>query len=299
MNSGSKRNWVLSILAVSCSVYFTTPAKAGEPGAARPGNPFFAFCMDTHDAKKRTLQEQAEMLKELGFDGAGHVGLENVPERLRTLDSAGLKLFLLGLRIDLTAEDRPYLPKLKEVLPLLKGRDVALYVTIGGMRPGDPAGEAVAVPILREIADVAAQSGVRVVLYPHTGDWLVRVDHAVRLSKSVDRPNLGFIFNLCHWLRNEEPTDLKALLEPAMPYLFVVSINGADPAGKSDPGWGRLIQPLDRGTFDVYALLKTLQELDYTGPVALMCYGIGGDAREHLAGSIAQWRRLSDRLASP
>ncbi|MFH1924537.1 MAG: TIM barrel protein [Planctomycetota bacterium] len=298
MNTRSKRNRVLSILVASSCACFALPAKGAEPGAARPGNPIFAFCMDTHDAKKRTLPEQAEMLKELGFDGAGHVGLENVPERLRTLDAAGLKLFLLGLRIDLTAKDRPYLPQLKEVLPLLKGRDVALYVTIGGMKPADPAGEALAVPMLREMADVAAESGVRVVLYCHTGDWLVRVDHAVALSKQVDRPNLGFIFNLCHWLRNEEPTDLKALLGPAMPYLFAVSINGADVAGKSEPGWDRLIQPLDQGTFDIYALLKTLQALDYRGPVALMCYGIGGDAREHLTGSIAQWRKLSDRLAS-
>lgn len=298
MNTGSKHHWVLSILAASCCVLFTLPADAGEPGAHSPENPIFAFCMDTHDAKKRSLQEQAELLKELGFDGAGHVGLDNVAERLRTLDEAGLKLFLLGLRIDLASQDRPYLSQLKEVLPLLKGRDVALYVTIGGMKPADPAGEAVAVPRLREIADLARESGVRVVLYPHTGDWLVHVGHAVELSKRVDRPNLGFIFNLCHWLRNEEQIDWKALLEPAMPYLFVVSINGADVAGKPDPDWSRLIQPLDQGTFDIHALLKTLRELGYTGPVALMCYGIGGDAREHLTRSIAQWRKLGERLTS-
>jgi hypothetical protein len=27
-----------------------------------------------------------------------------------------------------------------------------------------------------------------------------------------------------------------------------------------------------------------------------MCYGIGGDAKEHLARSIAEWRRLQARL---
>jgi len=69
-------------------------------------------------------------------------------------------------------------------------------------------------------------------------------------------------------------------------------------AGKPDPDWSRLIQPLDQGTFDIHALLKTLRELGYTGPFALMCYGIGGDAREHLTRSIAQWRKLGERLTS-
>jgi sugar phosphate isomerase/epimerase len=252
--------------------------------------------MDTHDARKRTLAQQAKMLQELGFDGAGHVGLERVAERVRTLDEAGLKLFLVGLRVNLASQDQPYPAEVKQVLPLLKGRDVALYVTIGGMKPGDPAGEAIAVPILRELADLAAESGVRVVLYPHTGDWLVRMDHAVRLARKVDRPNLGVIFNLCHFLRNEDPATLPSVLEAAGPHLFMVSINGAEPEAKSEPGWAKLIQPLDRCTLDIYGLLKTLKRLDYTGPVALMCFGIGGDAREHLARSIAEWRRLQERL---
>ena len=285
-----------ALFVLYMSLHLALPADAGEATAGEPGNPIFAFCMDTHDAKKRTLAQQAEMLEELGFDGAGHVGLENVAERVRTLDEAGLKLFLIGLRVNLAAKDRPYLAQVKEVLPRVKGRNVAMYVTLVGMKPGDPAGEPIAVPILRELANLARESGVHLVLYPHTGDWLVRMDHAVRLAQKVDRPNLGVIFNLCHFLRNEDPATLHAALESAGPHLFMVSINGAEPEAKAEPGWAKLIQPLDQGTLDTYGLLKTLKKLDYTGPVALMCYGIGGDAKEHLAGSIAEWRRLQERL---
>jgi sugar phosphate isomerase/epimerase len=53
--------------------------------------------------------------------------------------------------------------------------------------------------------------------------------------------------------------------------------------------WHR--QPLDRGSFDVAGLLETLDELGYTGPIGLQCFGIGGDAREHLACSMAAWRK--------
>jgi sugar phosphate isomerase/epimerase len=70
-----------------------------------------------------------------------------------------------------------------------------------------------------------------------------------------------------------------------------VSINGADERDDGD-GWDRYIQPLGQGSFDVGALLKTLRELGYSGPIGLQCYGIGGDAREHLARSMATWRRL-------
>jgi sugar phosphate isomerase/epimerase len=253
--------------------------------------------MDTHDAQKRTLEQQAEMLAKLGFDGAGHVGLDNVGERLRTLDDVGLRLFLVGLRIDVTDADRPYLSKMQEVLPLLKDRDVLMYLTIGGLQPSDVSGDEIAVPLLREIARIAAESRVRVALYPHTGDWLVRVDHAVRLAKQVDRPHLGVMFNLCHFLRNEDISTLESVITSAKAHLFAVSINGADPAGRVDGNWRRLIQPLDRGTFDTYGLLNLLADEGYAGPVALMCYGIGGDAREHLARSINRWRQLQTRLA--
>jgi len=296
MSGKQRSNAVLLPWVACCVLHLALPAVVFGQSANQPRNPLFAFCMDTHDAKKRTLAEQAEMLAELGFDGAGHVGLENVAERVRTLDEAGLKLFLMGLRVNLAAEDRPYLAQVKEVLPTVKGRNVAMYVTLVGMKPGDPAGEPVAVPRLRELADLVRASGVHVVLYPHTGDWLVRVNHAVRLAEKVDRPNLGVIFNLCHFLRNEDPDTLDAVLQSARPHLFLVSINGAEPEAKSEPGWAKLIQPLDQGTLDIYALLKTLDRLEYAGPVALMCYGIGGDARDHLARSMAEWRRLQDRL---
>ncbi|NMC20079.1 MAG: hypothetical protein GYA33_06615, partial [Thermogutta sp.] len=66
----------------------------GKIGAEEPGRdsvqPFFAFCIETHDAKRRDLEQQARMLKELGYDGAGHNGLDQVKERLSTLDQVGL-----------------------------------------------------------------------------------------------------------------------------------------------------------------------------------------------------------------
>src|SRR5208282_4430258 len=98
---------------------------AAEPAAsARKTNAFFAFCIDTHDSKKRNLEQQAALLKELGYDGVGHLWLNNIPERLKTLDAAGLKLFQITMTVDITPGKQAYDPRFKEVMPLLKGRSV-------------------------------------------------------------------------------------------------------------------------------------------------------------------------------
>ncbi|MDP6636730.1 MAG: sugar phosphate isomerase/epimerase family protein [Phycisphaerae bacterium] len=275
------------------------PAGAGpttKPASAKP-NAFFALCMDTHDAKKRNLAQQAEMLKELGYDGAGHLWLKNIPERLKTLDAAGLKLFHVYMRVNIkSGNKRPYDPKIKEVVKLLKGRKTALVLLVGGLKPSDPKGDPRAVELVGQIADLAAKSSLDVILYPHTGDWLQNVGDAVRIAKKVNRPNVGAMFNLCHWLKAERGKDLEKTLKAAAPYLKGVSIHGADTAAEIASRKGKWIQPLGSGSFDVGGLLKTLKDLGYTGPVGLQCYGLRGDAADHLARSIAAWRKLRGRL---
>jgi sugar phosphate isomerase/epimerase len=257
--------------------------------------PFFPFCIDWHDAKKRTFQEQAVMLKELGYGGVGHIWLDKVDERLKTLDEAGLKLYQITMTVDLSPDKPPFDPRFKEVLALVKGRHVQFDLLINGAKPSDETVDPRGVEILREMSRLAQESGSQLLLYPHVGCWVERVEDATRVAAKVDRPNVGVMFNLCHWLRVDKQRDYRPLLLKAMPRLWAVSINGADEFD-DQPGWDHYIQPLDKGSFDVGRLLRTLKELGYQGPIGLQCYGIGGDAREHLARSIQAWRKLSDNL---
>ncbi|MGB2821125.1 MAG: sugar phosphate isomerase/epimerase family protein, partial [Phycisphaerae bacterium] len=164
-------------------------------------------------------------------------------------------------------------------------------------KPSTLEGDPRAVRIIREIAGMAQQSGLRVALYPHTGDWLERVEDAVRVARKADRKNVGVMFNLCHWLKVADEKDPEPALKLAMPRLFAVTVNGADSV-TGPAGWDRLIQPLGRGSFDMLGFLKTLKRMGYAGPIGLQCYGIQGDAREHLAGSMAAWRKLSAKIAA-
>ncbi|HPV37684.1 MAG TPA: TIM barrel protein [Candidatus Hydrogenedentes bacterium] len=266
---------------------------ADEGSAARLA--FFAFCMDTHDSQKRTLEQQAALLEELGYDGAGHLWLDNLEERIKTLDAHGLRLFQVYLQVNIAADaNSPYDPRLKESLPLLRGRKTMLALLMSGAAPSDPALDERAVALVQEIADMANEAGVRVALYPHSGNWLEHVEDGLRIVQKAKRPNVGVMFNLCHWLKVDDEKNLKPLLTSAMPHLFAVSIHGADRAEAIHAGTGNWIQPLGNGSFDVGALLDTLRELGYQGPVGLQCYGIPGDARDHLTKSMTDWRRLMD-----
>ena len=271
-----------------------TPATAAEPSSSKT-NAFFAFCIDTHDAKKRNLEQQAALLKELGYDGVGHLWLDNIPERLKTLDAAGLKLFQITMTVDITPGKQAYDPRFKEVMPLLKGRGVQFLLLMNGLKPSDPAGDERAVEIIREMAALASDSGAQILLYPHSYMWMERIEDAVRVADKVDRKNVGVMFNLCHWLRVSKDRNYKPLLAKAMPRLWAVSISGADEFDEK-PGWEHYIQPLGRGSFDMLAFLKTLHQLGYAGPIGLQCYGIPGDVRDNLAESMKAWRSYSAPL---
>jgi sugar phosphate isomerase/epimerase len=266
-------------------------AKAAE----QPAYPFFPFCIDWHDAKKRSFDEQAAMLKELGYAGVGHIWLDKVAERIKSLDDTGLKLFQITMTVDVAPNKKPYDPRFKEVLALLKGRGVQFPLLLNGMKPSDPSVDPHAVEILREMSDLARDSGSQLLLYPHLGSWVERIEDSIRVADKVDRPNVGVMFNVCHWLRVDKSRDYKPLLKKAMPRLWAVSINGADEFDEK-PGWDKYIQPLDKGSFDIGRFLHTLKELGYKGPIGLQCFGIGGDARDHLARSMEAWRKLSKNL---
>jgi sugar phosphate isomerase/epimerase len=290
---------VIPLLALASLALTGANLPAAPPAPHDKPYAFFPFCIDMPDAKHRTLDEQAAMLKELGYDGVGHIGLDKIPERLKTLDAAGLRLYQVTMWIDISADSAkgrlPYDKRMAEIFSLVKGRGVQFLLIVNGGKPSDASMDRQAVKIVRELSDLAKDSGSQLLLYPHTGNWVERIEDAVRVAEKVDRPNVGAMFNLCHWLRVDKNRDYRSLLAKAMPRLWAVSICGADEFD-SQPGWSHYIQPLDKGNFDLGRFLRTIKELGYKGSIGVQCYGIGGDAREHLARSMAAWQKLKTNL---
>jgi sugar phosphate isomerase/epimerase len=248
-------------------------------------NPFFVF---DNGIGRGTLpaEAQAELAKKTGFDGVGYTPQANFAEMLAALDARGLKMFNIYLVADISKPAPYYPPAFIDAVRRIQGRDTMILLAING-RAEDA--EARALSVIRTFADLTAGQGQRVVLYPHYGFYTNRVEDALRLAEASGRPNVGVAFNLCHWLRVGDEKNMVERLRQALPRLDLVSINGADHTGD----WDRLIQPLDRGDFDVHGFLETLRSLGYTGPIGLQCYKVPGELEENLRRSMAAWRRFT------
>jgi len=252
-------------------------------------NPFFAFDNGTGRDQKLPLEEQAELVKRTGYAGLGYTGALQVPEMLKALESRGLKMFSIYVAVRVDGEKPSYDAALPEAIRQLKGHGTVIWLTVQGTSPDD---DERAVRMVREVADMAAESGLRVVLYPHMGFYVGRIEDALRIRSLAERRNVGVTFNLAHFLAVKDEPNLDQRLHEAVPYLEMVSINGAEHEG----GWDRLIQPLDRGAFDVFGLLKKLAAAGYKGPIGLQCYQVPGDIEANLNRSMAAWRKFQERM---
>lgn len=287
-----KTCWRVSVVLVLLfSVGFSA---SGETWQA---NRFCAFVNCFSGGAYASPQVRAQILKELGYDGVSYSGINGIAEHLAELDKAGLVMFNSYIGVNLDSEQK-YDPKLKDAIALLKGRETMLWLNVNGMKYGRASeeGDRVAVEVIREIADMAHESGLKVALYPHTGFYVESVDDSIRLVEKINRRNVGATFNLCHWLKVEGDKDYRPALERAADCLFQVSINGADTGDTKGMGWDRLIQPLGSGSYDVERLLVALKDIGYAGPIGLQGYAVKGDSKENLTRSIQAWRKMVEHL---
>ena len=249
--------------------------------------PVYAFQNGVHF---KSAEERVKVLKELGYDGIGSARVRDalpLPQRLKLYDEAGLKLFSFYVGGRLGPKGHSYGKEIIQAIKELNGRDTILELFVQGNKKSNTDEQAVA--FVREIADQAKESGLRIVLYPHAGFYVDTLGDAVRVARKCERDNVGVMFNLCHYLKVEPKTDLKAALTEAKPLLWQVSTNGAQKSGNS---WGQLIQTLDRGDYDQKALFQMLRELGFKGNVGFQCYAIRGDSRENLKRSIGAWNQI-------
>ena len=271
-----------------------TDAAFQPPPARRAPMPFFA--MDT--AIRGTPEQVAATLSELGYAGLGGSGYQIAPMR-RALEAKGLKLFNVYLTIGLDQAQSALTPEMRQLMEELKGHDSALWLSISQVtREGvksavsSPDGDAVAVEKLKELADFAAPRGVKLALYPHAGAWIERCSDAVRVAEKTGHPAVGATFNLCHFLKVEGDSDPMPVIQAALPRLFFVTINGADSGDTRQFGWDRLIQTLDKGSYDTAGFLRKLRAAGYSGPVGFQGFAIPGEPTENLVRTMDAWKKF-------
>jgi sugar phosphate isomerase/epimerase len=260
--------------------------------AAPPPPKVYAYCVGMGvPGAKRPIEEVTKLIRAAGFDGGGFAVLTGpaLDATLKAADDSGLQVYLLQTSINVAPQaPARYDPQVPEAIRKIKGRPAVVVVTINGLKPNDPAGMEPALAALRELAPVAAEAGVRISLYNHVNCWNESVALNIELAKKLNHPNVGYNFNVCHWLKVEGDKDYRPLLRANPEKLFCVTICGAQIGAAT---WTNgLIQPLDQGDFDNRAVLATLREIGYQGPVGIMCFGIPGDPAEYLPRSLKTFK---------
>lgn len=254
--------------------------------------PFFVFEDGLWNAKSDDAGYWSDLVKGSGFDGIELIGLEKLDAMLPALKQNNLKLFTLYIQIDID-KNEPYDVRLKDYIKKYQGEITHLWIHVHSdeFKSSDVKGDKKCVKIISELADYSASYGVKIAFYPHADFWVEKVDDGVRLAKKINKPNVGTVFNLCHFLKKDEKEKIEEKIKNAKPYLFLVSINGADDGDTNNFNWGRLIQPLGMGDYNVLNVLKILNELGYSNPIGLQCYNIKGQPEDFLKESVMAWKK--------
>jgi sugar phosphate isomerase/epimerase len=266
-----------------------------------PENTFYPFnnAMRLPNAPQ-SMYEQAELVKQFGYTAIGGHTSEDYLERRTSLDKVGLKMPELYWGFDLAENGEvSYKEGLKEIIKDSKYRDllVTLFLNAKSFMDNKEKGDPLIAKGIQDLADFAAAYNVKIAIYPHVNNYCEESAHSVKLAKLIDRKNVGVVFNTCHFLKVEGEAGWEEKLLNALPYLYMVSINGADAGNTQEMDWDRLIQPLGEGTFDTYKLVKLLKDNGYNGLFGLQCYNIKQDFEVALKKSMDTWRVYLKRYA--
>lgn len=246
------------------------------------------------------MDEQAELVKNMGYTAIGGHTSEDYFARRASLDKIGLKMPELYWGLDLAENgETSYKEGLKEIIKDSKDRDllVSLFLNAKSFMDNKEKGDPLIAKGIQELADFATEYNVKIAIYPHVNNYCEESAHSVKLAKLVDRKNVGVIFNTCHFLKVEGETGWEEKLLNALPYLFMVSIHGADSGNTKEMDWDQLIQPLGDGTFDTYKLVKLAKDNGYRGLFGLQCYNIKQDFEVALQKSMDTWKDYQTKYA--
>jgi sugar phosphate isomerase/epimerase len=241
----------------------------------------------SQDAIKTPVEERLKWARQAGFDAQHEIKLEGMPQIVKAYDKAGMHLAAVYLLLDLSEDIE--LAGLEVELKAIADHKPQIWLALKGGVPSSTGLDNQAVAVIRQFASMADRHGLEIAIYPHVVYYVERFQDAVRIAGKVNRSNVGVIFNLCHFLKVEPDNDWKSALELAGDRLIAVTINGADAGGED---WSKLIQPLDKGSFDMPMFIAHLNSISYAGPIGLQDYGVQGDPAETLSRSYKAFLKI-------
>lgn len=242
-----------------------TPAQPFQPETFQNKN-LVAWCIVPFDSQKRTPEQRAEMLEQLGIKRLAYdYRAEHIPtfeEEILTMKKHGIEMTAWWFPTVLNDEA-------KLILQLIQKHQIhpQLWVTGGG----DPnmneeqtkAFIETEVRRIREIAAAADQAGCKVALYNH-GGWYGEPENQIRLLQAINMPNVGIVYNLHH--AHHQLDRLDDILAKIKPYLLAINLNGMENDGERI---GKKILPIGQGSRDK-EVLERIGKMGFDGPVGIL-----------------------------
>jgi sugar phosphate isomerase/epimerase len=250
-----------------------------------------AWCIVPFDSIQRGPKERVEMLKRLGitqvaYDWRDH-HLPQWDEELGLYQANGIRL------AGFWAPARH-----REILDLMKRHKITsqLWVdhsAIGGQPKGDTQAQRIdaAAKAFTPLAHQAKEYGCTLGLYNH-GGWFGEPENLAAIAqrlKDDGHPNVGIVYNLHH--AHDHLDRLPNALRQMLPHLLCINLNGMRKAGPK-------ILPIAQGDDDL-AILRTIRDSGYSGPIGILSHREDADAEQTLAENLAGLQKLLGKLPDP
>lgn len=183
------------------------------------------------------------------------------------LDAAGLRAVAIEAAMNLL--DPQVLPRFVAVMRLAAQLGVEVVNTGGGGRSNDPESEKAVQAAIRQLAPQAHDLGIKLGIKAHVNQAIYNTESALRALEAVEHPGWGINYDASHLYRvGDDVVRAAAVLSK-----HIASVHIRDTLELVIPIGPPPTQIPGRGSIPLEAVVRTLQQTDYQGPVNLEVIG--------------------------
>ncbi|APZ93598.1 sugar phosphate isomerase/epimerase family protein [Fuerstiella marisgermanici] len=254
------------------------------------------------DAKKRTPEQRAKMVADLGFKKVGFEAFEKyVPildEQMEENEKHGLETtsvyFVMKTE---TPSEEPHVKAIFDVLKKRKATPEIWAMFPRGAFNDAPQEQRVEKMIVAfsELAEHCKAAGCKLALYNY-GSWFGAVDVQLAIIDGVKERTgikIGTVLNF-HRGHQHMP-DFPEALQKMLPHLVMVNLNGMNQKDAGKTGGGAKILPLGDGDAEL-TMMRQLAESGYRGPIGIIDHQSGVDAEVQLKANLKGLEELRKKL---
>ncbi len=281
--------YALVFLLVFSGLSSTTRAQKNRQPTLFERRNLVAWCIVPFDKMKRSPEQRAAILKELGITQLAYdwrdEHLPTMEEEIRTLKKNNIKLKSVWFWVN-GGTQRTLDPSNDFILKTLKSNDVKteLWLSFNNnffANLSDDEKLRKAVAAIREINNKAKAIGCSLHLYNH-GSWFGEPENQVKIIESLGTKDIGIVYNFHH--ARHQTNAFPRLLDVMKPYLTTVNINGMKEGGP-------MIMTVGEGDRELQ-MLKQLKASGYTGSIGILSHVDDEDAKVVLKRNLEGFKKI-------